>query len=137
MPPSFDWSRFPFLSTTLKGGLGDQFTSFHRTCCWAELGGMGTARKIWKFHGFLWESIPPIHDFVTAEKQHQKHLEHENQGHVAGVLPSFPWPKVRWFHNIGAVPPNPPTVALPQVPVLTVTLRCLKWWLRSGTPGEA
>lgn len=35
---------------------------------------------------------------------------------------------VRWFHNIGAVPPNPPTVA--QVPVLTVTLRCLKWWLR-------
>jgi len=35
---------------------------------------------------------------------------------------------VRWFHHIGAVPPNPPTVV--QVPVLTVTLRCLKWWLR-------
>lgn len=35
---------------------------------------------------------------------------------------------VRWFNKIGAVPPNPPTVS--QVPVLTVTLRCLKWWLR-------
>jgi len=35
---------------------------------------------------------------------------------------------VSWFRNVGAVPPNPPTVV--QVPVLTVTLRCLKWWLR-------
>ncbi|CAE7415970.1 unnamed protein product [Symbiodinium natans] len=35
---------------------------------------------------------------------------------------------VSWFHNVGAVPPNPPTVV--SVPVLTVTLRCLKWWLR-------
>ncbi|CAJ1395709.1 unnamed protein product [Effrenium voratum] len=35
---------------------------------------------------------------------------------------------VKWFHHIGAVPPNPPKVV--QVPVLTVTLRCIKWWLR-------
>eukprot|EP00931_Biecheleriopsis_adriatica_P074308 TRINITY_DN48396_c0_g1_i1.p1 TRINITY_DN48396_c0_g1~~TRINITY_DN48396_c0_g1_i1.p1 ORF type:complete len:593 (+),score=114.90 TRINITY_DN48396_c0_g1_i1:43-1779(+) len=36
---------------------------------------------------------------------------------------------VKWFHRLGVVPSPPPPSAT-QIPVLTVTLRCLKWWLR-------